>query len=122
LAQVFEEVDRTRREGGEEVNSQQTLAALNAEMLLNLSNEAAEDLLIQITGTFTGTLQTQITADGSTWVAVQMLPVDGSAGVTSVTAPGTWKVAALAGASAKVKMTAFTSGSAVVTVRSMRWT
>ena len=69
---------------------------------------------IQVTGTFVGTLQFEQSLDGQTWVTLAALPNGLTATVTSATAPGVW-TATVAGANlARVRFSAYTSGTAVV--------
>jgi len=104
------------------VDATKSFVALNDELVINTSDPEAEDLLIDLRGAFVGTVQLQVSGDGVNYTVVQVLPVDGSAGVTSMTAAGTWKCSALAVKNAKAKCTAYTSGTIIVTLRSMRWT
>lgn len=45
---------------------------------------------VQITGTFTATLQFEATIDGVTWFAALLTPVAGGAAVSSASAAGAW--------------------------------
>lgn len=66
---------------------------------------------IQLTGTFTGTVQFEETLDsGTTWIAKTVYPVGGGAGVTSATATGQWKFACGGSTNFRVRCSAFTSG------------
>lgn len=70
---------------------------------------------IQLTGTFTGTVQFEETLDsGTTWITKTVYPVGGGAGVTSATATGTWKFACGGSTNFRVRCSAFTSGPIVV--------
>ena len=70
---------------------------------------------IQLTGTFTGTVQFEETLDsGTTWITKTVYPVAGGAGVTSATAVGTWKFACGGSTNFRVRCSAFTSGPIVV--------
>jgi hypothetical protein len=104
------------------VDATKTLGALNDEMTFNLADNEAEDILVQVSGTFVATAQLQISADGATYNPVQVTPVDGTAVTLNMTTVNTFRRDAVAAKSAKVKMTAWTSGSMVVTARTMRWT
>lgn len=70
---------------------------------------------VQLTGTFTGTVQFEETLDsGTTWIAKTVYPVGGGAGVTSATATGQWKFATGGSTNFRVRCSAFTSGPIVV--------
>ncbi len=69
---------------------------------------------VQITGTFVGTLSFETTVDGTTWVAATMTPMPVSSTVTTATATGVWTGSA--GKYYRVRMSAYTSGTALVTV------
>lgn len=70
---------------------------------------------IQITGTFTGTVQFEETLDsGTTWISKTVYPAGGGAGVTSATATGQWKFACGGSTNFRVRCSAFTSGPIVV--------
>lgn len=71
---------------------------------------------IQVTGTFSATMNLQVTRDGTNYAAIQVL--DESTGMlnTSITAAGLYR-AELAGVVAlRMRSTAYTSGSATVTL------
>jgi len=104
------------------LDATKSLAAANDEVIFNLADNEAEDILIQVVGAGSYTLQLQVSADGVTYNPVQVIPVDTGTATLNISGPGTYRRDALAGKSAKVKMTAFVSGGpAVVTVRTMRW-
>lgn len=74
---------------------------------------------LQVTGTFTATLQFEGTVDGATWFAVPANPITGAA-VTSATAAGNWQFQAAGLSSFRVRASAYTSGVAIVAVRFSR--
>lgn len=49
---------------------------------------------IQITGTWTGTLEFQASVDGTNFIPISAQPLGGGAAVTTVTANGIWRVPA----------------------------
>ena len=104
------------------MDATKSLAALNDELVFNLADNEAEDILIQLTGPFVGTVQLQVSADGGTYNPVQVTPIDGTVATLTMTVVGTFRRDALAGKSAKLKCTAFTSGPIVATARTARWT
>lgn len=68
-------------------------------------------VVVQVTGTFVATLQFEGSLDGSTWVAVTLIPIPTGAGVTSATAPGMWTGDISGLEYFRVRCSAFTSGS-----------
>jgi len=72
---------------------------------------------VQITGTFVGTLQFEGTVDGTNWVSFFVTPNGTAATVTSTTAPGVWQGKSGGFSIVRVRMSAYTSGTAVVTIR-----
>lgn len=75
---------------------------------------------VQVTGTFVGTLEFQVTLDGTTYVATEALNV-GSTGtpVTTTTTTGVFRFPVVGAKLVRVKATAWTSGDAVVTLVAM---
>jgi hypothetical protein len=72
---------------------------------------------VQLTGTFTGTVQFEETLDGgTTWIAKTVFPAAGGGGVTSATATGQWKFALGGGTHFRARCSAFTSGPIVVDI------
>lgn len=72
---------------------------------------------VQLTGTFTGTVQFEETLDsGTTWIAKTVYPAAGGAGVTSATATGQWKFANGGSTNFRVRCSAYTSGPIVVDI------
>lgn len=70
---------------------------------------------VQLTGTFTGTVQFEETLDsGTTWISKTVYPAGGGAGVTSATATGQWKFATGGATNFRVRCSAFSSGPIVV--------
>ncbi len=100
--------------------AQVSLSALNADAILNLDDVIAEEIYIQITGTFTGTLTPAASVDGTTYDAAQLQSIGGGAAVSTVTAPGSWRPALfLYGARFfRMRMTSYTSGTAGVSLNS----
>lgn len=79
--------------------------------------------LIQLTGTFSATLQVQITVDGSTWInltgSTQVMnhPTDAYIGSGNITATGIYKVDTTGVAGVRIITTTYTSGTVTGTVR-----
>jgi hypothetical protein len=70
---------------------------------------------IQITGTFVGTLQFEQSSDGTNYDVLALYPNRSPLGQTATTAPGLWNGTILS-ARARVRFSAFTSGTALVTI------
>lgn len=82
--------------------------------------EADKYLAVQVTGTFSGTISFQGTVDNTTFVPIAVTAAGDTASTktTTATATGLW-LCNVAGLSiVRAKMTAYTSGTAVVTMRS----
>lgn len=69
---------------------------------------------IQIQGTFVGTLQFEQTIDNVNWVSWSVTPFDSATAVTSATGVGLW-TGSVTNFKVRVRFSAYTSGSAVVT-------
>jgi hypothetical protein len=102
--------------------TQGTLGALNASLVVGVQNSGKTG--VQITGVFTGTLSFFANIDGSTNVLINAFPVAGTGGlgaatpapVTTVTAAGVWQIQSVGLSQIVVMMTAYTSGSAIVSI------
>jgi hypothetical protein len=73
---------------------------------------------IQVTGTFVGTLQFEQSIDNGTYVTLAVFPNASTTSVTSATATGYWTTAVAGASSVRVRFSAYTSGTAVVTTSS----
>jgi hypothetical protein len=73
---------------------------------------------VQITGTFVGTVSFEGSVDGVTWVGMAVVPL-GTAGVRVLSATGTgvWQANVAGLTSMRARCSAYTSGTAVVTMR-----
>src|SRR5258705_6364341 len=98
--------------------AQVSLASLNSDCVLNLDDVIAEEIYIQVTGTFTGTITPAASVDGTTYDNAQLQSIAGGAAVSTVTAPGSWRPGVfLYGARFfRMRMTSYTSGTAVVNI------
>lgn len=93
-----------------------TLAALNdAADLGNADAGLAGDITFQITGTFSQTLTFEATIDGTNWVALMATNLNTGTGATTTTAAGLFRVDATGLTRFRVRCSAHTSGSSVVT-------
>lgn len=86
------------------------LNGADAAVRLNGSDEKTSAIGIQLTGTFSGTVVVEGSNDASTWVALAMSPWGGGADVTSVTAPGGWRVNSSGLRLVRIRISAYTSG------------
>jgi hypothetical protein len=71
---------------------------------------------IQITGTFSQTLQFEGTTDGSTWAALSVTPSSSTTTTTSATSTGLWTASTAGLVGLRVRASAWVSGTAVVTI------
>jgi hypothetical protein len=101
-----------------------TLAASNAACLvtncisINLGGYSA--VSAQLFGACgTCTAQFEETVDGTNWVAINLLPPNGTVGVSSTAAAGIWQGAIIA-RSFRVRLSAWASGSWVVSLRAVQ--
>jgi hypothetical protein len=92
----------------------QALGSLNAEALLSLNGQGA--VAIQVLTIGTQTLSFEGTVDGTNYFAVNAFPIVGGASITSTTANGNWIVMASGYTKFRVRCSAYTSGSATVSV------
>lgn len=77
----------------------------------------AQSVGVTITGTFSGTLQFEISLDnGSNWSAVNATPPNSTSAVTSTTSTGFWAISAAGGSHIRVRASALASGSATASI------
>lgn len=91
-----------------------SLSALNA--AVTMTTEAVGVFGVQVTGTFSATLTFESTIDGTNWYAVKAMPVGGGTIVTTTTATGQWAIPCHGCHNYRVRVSAYTSGTAVVSV------
>lgn len=85
--------------------------------------EDADYVGVQVSGTFAGTLTFQATIDGTNWVTASVQPIGATTSttwVTTATAVGLWNRPTGGFKGFRVQMTAYTSGSASVTLVTTR--
>ena len=70
---------------------------------------------LQLSGTFTLTVQFEATVDGQTWVSLRMLPSNSTSAATNATAAGAWSANVAGFKLMRARVSAYTSGSADVT-------
>lgn len=93
------------------------VGALNATAAAGCDD--AEVVGIQVSGTFVGTLTFQCSIDGTNWVTAAVQPIGATAATTWVTttsAAGIWTRPVGGVKFVRVQMTAYTSGSASVSI------
>lgn len=71
---------------------------------------------VQITGTFSGTVTFEASLDSSTYASLPMTPIAGGASVTTATATGIWSGNVAGMAYVRVRFSAYTSGTAVISL------
>ncbi len=81
---------------------------------LSPSDGFAGIVALQITGTWVGTITFQATIDGTNWVSVLAVPSDSTTAATTTTGNGIFRVDAGGYFGIRAKVTAYTSGTAVV--------
>lgn len=93
-----------------------TIAANDASVTLEYRHHTNGAVGVQVTGTFSGTLQFEISLDGTTYVAVQAVNVTSGAATTTTTATGVFRFEAVGAWKVRVRSTAWSSGTATVTL------
>lgn len=97
------------------------LAAVNAVIALQTDGALSPpvgSVGIKVTGNWTGTLVFEFTIDGANWDSVFATPVNavGGPNVTSTSANGVWSISIFGYQQVRVRASAFTAGTAVVTM------
>lgn len=91
-----------------------TIAANNTSVTLAYREFLNGRAGIQVTGTFSGTLQFEMSIDGTTFVAVPAINVTSKTEAATTTATGIFKFDAVGALVVRVRSTAWTSGTATV--------
>lgn len=89
--------------------------ASTASVPLNVSGYAS--VAFQVTGTWVGTITFEGSVDGATFQALNATPTNSSSAATTTTANGVWTGSVGGLKSARARMSAYTSGTAVVTIQ-----
>jgi cytoskeletal protein CcmA (bactofilin family) len=76
-------------------------------------------VVVQIAGSFTGTMELEATVDGSTWAAYYLIPNNNTTPATQFTAAGIWVGDAFALHSVRLRASAWTTGTANITIQSI---
>ena len=100
-------------------SSQSTIAANDTSVTLAYRQFFNGGIGAQITGTFSGTLQFEMSIDGTNFVAVQATNVTSGAVATTAAATGVFKYDVVGALVVRVRSTAWTSGTATVTLVGM---
>lgn len=74
---------------------------------------------IQITGTFTGTIYFEGTADGGTWAALRVCPIGTSVSATTTTGTGIWFACCVGLLKVRARMETYSDGTAIVVIRAV---
>src|SRR5579859_5373869 len=83
----------------------------------HFQNQNFGEVVIQLAGTFTGTVQFEVSNDqGTTWVAIQGFPLSSGASVTSATATGFWQFEVGGFTDIRARCSSFSSGPISVTI------
>lgn len=84
---------------------------------VQISVDGAGAVGLQITGTFTGTVSFEGSLDCQTYVALNMHPLNSTVAASSATAVGAWSSNVGGVSCVQARMSSYTSGTAVVTLR-----
>lgn len=95
------------------------ITALNGAVTLTYRQFANGGVGVQVTNTFSATLTFEMTIDGTNWVAVQTQSVTTGTVATTATATGIYKFDVVGALSVRVRASAYTSGTATVTLVGM---
>lgn len=99
------------------------LTALNIKATLNVAGQSY--IGINVGGTYVGTVSFEVTYNGSTWLPLSLEPYPGGTAVSSTTTTGFWFKPIVSGPAGgtvtppiavRANMTAYTSGTALVTL------
>jgi hypothetical protein len=96
-----------------------TIAANNANVTLAYRQFFNGGVGVQVTGTYSGTLQFEVTIDGTTYVALPALNITTGAEATTTTGTGIFRFDVVGVLLVRVRATAWTSGTATVTIAGM---
>jgi hypothetical protein len=90
-----------------------SLGAADAAAVLENRGGLDGDVVVQLSGTFVGTVTFEATLNGTNYVTCEAQPIAGGASVTTAAATGIWRLRAT-GLKARVRCSAYTSGTIVV--------
>lgn len=75
---------------------------------------------IQLSGTWTGTVTFEATIQGSTWVALNLLPSNSGTAASTATANGAWGDVMHGWSAVRARFSTASSGTATVTIRALQ--
>ena len=101
---------------GSITTSSSNCSASAACVRLDLEDDAGA-VSVTVSGTYSATLQFEGTGDGTNWVSVDATPFPSGTDVNSTTSTGTWRVNGAGLQAVRVRASAYTSGTASVTIR-----
>lgn len=84
---------------------------------LTLSVSGLAGVAIQVVGTYSGTISFEASVDGSTYVALNLTPLNSTTAATSTTSTGVWSGGVGGASIVRARMSSYTSGSASVTIK-----
>ena len=92
-----------------------TCATANA-CIVALINQNTGGAMIQLSGTFTGTVQFESSIDNVTWVAINGTPLNSTTGASSATAAGIWQFNVAGAAYLRARASAYSAGPILVAI------
>jgi hypothetical protein len=104
------------------LNSNLTTGTATTNSAVALSLSGATGFAVDVRGTFVGTITFQGSINGTDWFSINAIPAGGSvnvAAVSTATAVGQWVSVANGMQQVRATFSAFTSGSATITLRAM---
>jgi len=94
-----------------------TCATAGACIQLPLPNQNLGGVTITLSGTWSATNQFEATGDGTNFSAINALPSNSTTAVTSATGNGLWQANVAGYVAIRVRVSAYTSGTVVVTIQ-----
>ena len=85
-----------------------------AEATVAIDARGMRGVALQLTGTFVGTVTFEASVDMATWVALNVTPSASGIDVSTATAPGAWRKDIAGYQGVRARMSAYTSGTAIV--------
>jgi hypothetical protein len=91
-----------------------TLSVADDCAVAGCSDQARNTTMFQLTGTFTGVVTFEATLDGTTWVALNMLPSNSATPASAPTAVGVWTADTSGYKLVRARFSTATTGAVVV--------
>ena len=98
-----------------DITTSGSIATLNGTVALNLNGQSGAT--VQVTGTWVATLQFEGTLDGTTWIPINAVAASTSGPIPVTTVNGLYRVTPAGLTTFRINATAYTSGTAVITMR-----